>query len=80
METRTLGERGQVVIPKKIRDFLGLEPGNRIIFENDGENIILKSDSSTKVMEELMKNSKRLKRHITMEEIKKIREESYDLS
>lgn len=32
-----MGERGQVVIPKKIRDFLGLEPGNRIIFENNGK-------------------------------------------
>ena len=74
-----MGERGQVVIPKKIRDFLGLEPGNRIIFENDGENIILKSNSSTKVMQELIKNTKRLKKPITMEEIKKAREESYDL-
>lgn len=31
MTTVSLGERGQVVIPKEIRDEMGLEPGSRLV-------------------------------------------------
>lgn len=38
MPTSTLSTKGQLVIPKEIRDFLGLEAGDRIDFvvEEDG--------------------------------------------
>lgn len=41
MET-TLTSKGQVTIPKHIRDALGLEPGNRLVFDVDGERLFLR--------------------------------------
>jgi AbrB family looped-hinge helix DNA binding protein len=38
----TLTERGQVVIPQKIRKLLGLEPADKLIFEVEGDKIIAK--------------------------------------
>jgi AbrB family looped-hinge helix DNA binding protein len=35
--TGKLGPKGQVVIPKAIRDRLGLRPGDRVVVEQDGE-------------------------------------------
>jgi AbrB family looped-hinge helix DNA binding protein len=35
MATATLTSKGQVTIPKKIRDKLGLKPGDKIDFEVD---------------------------------------------
>ncbi len=34
--TQRVGAKGQVVIPKAIRDELGLEPGSAVDFERDG--------------------------------------------
>lgn len=39
----TMGERGQVVIPKPLRDRMGLRPGQRLEFEEaDGRIIVTK--------------------------------------
>ena len=37
--TQRVGAKGQVVIPKEIRDELGLEPGAEVEFERDGEMV-----------------------------------------
>ena len=37
--TMKLGPKGQVVIPKQIRDRLGLEPGDRVTVEQAGDAV-----------------------------------------
>jgi AbrB family looped-hinge helix DNA binding protein len=37
--THKVGIKGQVVIPKAIRDQIGIEPGDEVIFEPDGTDV-----------------------------------------
>ena len=37
--TQRVGAKGQVVIPKAMRDELGLQPGAEVEFERDGEAV-----------------------------------------
>lgn len=37
--TRKIGTKGQVVIPKAIRDEIGFEPGDEVVFEADGMDV-----------------------------------------
>jgi AbrB family looped-hinge helix DNA binding protein len=38
-----VGTKGQVVIPKEIRDVLGIKPGQQVVFERRGDEVILRS-------------------------------------
>ncbi len=37
--TQRVGAKGQVVIPKDLRDELGLQPGSEVDFERDGGGV-----------------------------------------
>lgn len=37
--THKVGAKGQVVIPKAIRDEIGIQPGDEVVFEPDGEEV-----------------------------------------
>jgi antitoxin PrlF len=37
--TQRVGAKGQVVIPKQMRDDLGLQPGAEVEFERDGDTV-----------------------------------------
>jgi antitoxin PrlF len=37
--TQRVGAKGQVVIPKELRDDLGLRPGAEVEFERDGDAV-----------------------------------------
>lgn len=37
--TQRVGAKGQVVIPKRLRDELGLQPGSEVGFERDGDAV-----------------------------------------
>lgn len=42
MSTSTITRKGQVTIPKEIRDSLALKEGDRVFFVQRGEEVILK--------------------------------------
>lgn len=41
-EVTALSSKGQIVLPKAIRDSLSLQPGAKLMVLSDGENILLK--------------------------------------
>jgi AbrB family looped-hinge helix DNA binding protein len=41
MPTKTIGPKGQIVIPKRIRDALGLKPGVNVTIKVKGDEIII---------------------------------------
>ncbi|GAB6286946.1 MAG: hypothetical protein STSR0009_31490 [Methanoregula sp.] len=48
---RQLGEKGQIVIPKDIRDYFGLKKGSSISIELDQEKIIMMPKKDDDFME-----------------------------
>ena len=51
---------GRILIPKKIRKKLGLEPGERIGIETSGKKIILKVNQENKANQKNLKSFKKL--------------------
>lgn len=45
---RTVGKKGQITIPKDIRDKFGLKEGERVIFDVRGDEIVIKPEKSGK--------------------------------
>jgi len=39
--TQRVGAKGQVVIPKDLRDQLGLQPGTAVDFEREGDAVLI---------------------------------------
>ncbi len=51
----TLGERGQIVIPKAARDHLGLQGGDRLIVASDEHGVaLIRADFFEEKMRDLM--------------------------
>ena len=40
--THRVGPKGQVVIPKSLRDELGIEPGDEVTFWRDGDHVVVR--------------------------------------
>lgn len=47
---QTIGPKGQVVVPKKIRDALGLKPGDAVVIHQYGNQVIIESAASQKTL------------------------------
>jgi len=76
---RTLSEKGQIVIPKDIREYLGLKPGSEIIFEiKEGMVLIRPKKDPKEFVEEFTNVPKKLKK-IDIKKLKSILEEEYEV-
>lgn len=40
--THKVGPKGQVVIPKDLRDQLGIEPGDEVTFAREGDHVLVR--------------------------------------
>ena len=76
---RTIGEKGQVVIPNDIRKMLNLQKGNEVIFEIENEEVKLKKENPKDVLKRFFTLSRTRGKDITLKELRKIENESYDL-
>lgn len=76
MIVKTVLAKGQIVIPKTIRDLLGIHVGDEVVIEVENEKVILsKKEDPVDVFYEV---SRRHKKKISMEDIKKTLEERYE--
>ncbi|MBI2971024.1 MAG: AbrB/MazE/SpoVT family DNA-binding domain-containing protein [Candidatus Aenigmarchaeota archaeon] len=77
---RAVGEKGQVVVPKDIREHLGLRPGTNVIFEVTGKDVVIKAEKDPKDFVEdfcnVVPKSKRKK--LGIKKIKQLLDEQYE--
>ncbi|MEM2889700.1 MAG: AbrB/MazE/SpoVT family DNA-binding domain-containing protein [Candidatus Bathyarchaeia archaeon] len=59
-----VGLKGQVVIPKVFRKILGIGPGSRVVFELDGNRLLIRKRSVdvVKVFERIAKSGNLVKK------------------
>lgn len=76
---RQLGEKGQVVIPRDIRQILGLRSRENVVFEVRSNDVIIKKDEDVKDFLKKFFSIARSEKNLTLKDLKMIEEESYDL-
>ena len=76
MFKRKIGPKGQIVIPKDIRDYLGLKSGSEVVLEVKGRELVLRSDvNPEKFVEEFSSVPNKLKHKV---DLKKLYEEQLE--
>ena len=75
---RQLGEKGQVVIPKDIREILGLREGKEVIFEVADNEVKIKTEQNPDRLVDDFFNTPKLKKKLSSREMKKIILRQYD--
>ena len=75
---REISEKGQVVIPKDIREMLGLRKGSNVVFEIRDKEVIIKPEQTPEEFLKDFLDVPKLKKRLTSKEIKKVILEQYD--
>ncbi len=78
MIKRQLGEKGQVVIPKDIRELLGVRSGEEVVFEVVHNEVKIKKEQGVEKLVEDFLDTPKLKKKLSATEIKRIILEQYD--
>lgn len=55
--TQKVGIKGQVVIPKELRERVGLHPGTEVSFAQDGDRVVVWAADSRASLEGIFNNS-----------------------
>ena len=74
---RDVGEKGQVVIPKDIREMLGIDKSKRVVFEVEKNKITLESENDPIAIVEDFFNTPKIEKKLSTKDLKKIYEEQY---
>ena len=71
MYEATVTSKGQITIPKAVRERLNLEPGDTIYFDaqDDGSVLIVARNEPVEQLFGLLKGARRRKRPLTVEEM-----------
>jgi len=77
---RLIGEKGQIVIPIDARKQFNLNKGKTVQIEITKEDIRIKPEQDKmRLLKEFFVQAKTKSKDITLKELKKIEDESYDL-
>ena len=76
MITREIGKKGQIVIPKDIRSYLGVRTGEKIVFQIKNNEVIIKSQDNKNFLEEFL-NVPKLNKGIRIKELKETLDDQY---
>jgi len=71
MNIGKLSKKGQIVIPKEIRDKFGIKPGDAVIFKIQGEKVIL--EKIQEKMSDILINSEPIEKSLDFQ--RKLRDE-----
>jgi len=71
MNVGKMSKKGQIVIPKEIRQKFGIKPGDAVIFKIQGNKVII--EKIQEKMSEILKNSNPVESSIEFQ--KKLRDE-----
>ena len=71
MNIGKMSKKGQIVIPKEIREKFGIKPGDAVIFKIQDDKVILEKIQES--MSEILKNSKPIEKSLEFQ--RKLREE-----
>lgn len=73
---RKVGPKGQIVIPKDIRDLLNINPGSEVVIELNKKGITIRPAENTNTfLKNFFKTSKKLPEKV---DFKKILDEQYE--
>lgn len=60
LDTAPVGEKGQVTIPRQVRNLLQVRPGDRIIFVSKNREIVMKKSRNNQKLSEILSRGKHI--------------------